>query len=75
MAKKAKTVFTDISSNPDHQIMIEHTIPENFSFPNDLEKIEAEWITQIRDYCKETKTFPPHILQFYKENHTEKAPD
>lgn len=38
-------------------------------------KQEAEWITQVRDFCRETGTFPPHILQFYKEHHAEKAPE
>ena len=31
--------------------------------------IEAEWITQIRDYCKRNEIYPPHILEFYKEHH------
>lgn len=31
------------------------------------ERDEAEWIKQIRDYCKETGTLPTHLIEAHRE--------
>lgn len=37
-------------------------------------RTEAEWITQIRDFCREEKILPTSLITAYKEL-KEKAPD
>jgi hypothetical protein len=64
-------IAIDIDKVPDW----EQILKKWHETPVQILRTEAEWITQIRDYCKANEVFPPHILQFYKEHHTEKAPD
>lgn len=30
------------------------------------EKAEAEWITQIRDYCRDNQILPTHLIEAHK---------
>lgn len=82
--KKVRELLAKISSNPEYKNLITEEKEQKdwergVKILNEtgiqLANTEAEWITETRNYCRDNEIFPPHILKFYKEHHTEKAPE